>query len=599
MAIKDEINEITGAVEDAVTYPILVKEVDGYGNGSRSGGDTPNLPGGGSLTRAAQGAMRDLLGWRYRADDPKGFMAALNKAVDLKEMEGRTEWTWKSRPFMAQADLGEVTGAQASICKRAQVAVEQVFLLLDGLTPLRLDVDKDQVESIRAIVRSAWNELVNELAVVSGPRIQRVDLYFQQLLGSSNPRDIPEVFSHPEKVKGNLGKLGRRFGLDRNGVLMVEEEQNFTNFLILVDYTTSLLQTWDAQKAFLVRNGGGKKFLGTQLVRLSEELAVIVESVHEIYAAMDSVFFGMEERQVAVLDFEETMGFHVKPITVAELLSWIEQFSSIEASQLIEDSGKDGVLMVSDTLEQLRDMLNAIVSQPQKLKMPRAFHTRRVIESLDSLATHVTAAQRIAASLDPVKTPALNLHDEGESRYQISLIQPEWTDAKRDTEFRIVGRNLAKAGIKELRLFSDKDEARGQVGSDPHGNLHAKLDLSKTPPGMYEVSIMDKNGTHLPGFFVDVREAKHPPEPLHIIGPHDQVKILGESVSFSVVVDKASNIEYQWYKDGRLLTNETKATLKIDKVKSEDEGTYQVRIRNHDTHLFLITRLTVNQLSTR
>ena len=117
-----------GLVEDAVTFPILTKEVNSYGRGSRNG----NMPGGGggSLTRTAQGAMHDLLGWRYRADDPKGFLAALNKAVDLKEVEGHIESTWKSQPFTVQADLGEVTGAQASVYERATVALEQALPLL-------------------------------------------------------------------------------------------------------------------------------------------------------------------------------------------------------------------------------------------------------------------------------------------------------------------------------------------------------------------------------------------------------------------------------------------------------------------------------------
>jgi len=182
-------------------------------------------------------------------------------------------------------------------------------------------------------------------------------------LGFSSPNNHGIVFSHPEKVSGSLGKLGKRFGFDKDGYLKVHEEQNFTNFLIIVDYTTSLLQTWHAQKQFLKRNDEGHKYLGTQLIRLSEELGVIVESVQEVYAAMDSVFFGPEERQVAVLNFDNQLSNEVEPITVSELLTWIEQFASVESPQLIEDSGKDGVLIVSDTLQQLRDMLNTIVNQ--------------------------------------------------------------------------------------------------------------------------------------------------------------------------------------------------------------------------------------------
>ena len=141
-------------------------------------------------------------------------------------------------------------------------------------------------------------------------------------------------------------------------MLTVEEERNFTNFLILVDYTTSLFQTWVAQKPFIERNGLPDKFLGTQLVRLSQMLNVVVESVHEAYDAMDSVFFGPEERAVTEIVFDGE-----PRITVAELLGWVEHFASVEAPQLIQDSGKDGVDAVKNTLERLRDLVESAAQQ--------------------------------------------------------------------------------------------------------------------------------------------------------------------------------------------------------------------------------------------
>jgi hypothetical protein len=339
-------NGIKDVVEDAVTYPILTKEINGYGGAGRNG-ESPGTSGG-KLTRMAQGALRDLLGWRYRDDDPKGFVAALNKAVELKQVEGHVEWTWNKRPFMVQADLGEVTGAQASIYTRAKAALSETLPLLAGLKPLRPDPDEENSESMRSMVRFALSELVNELGRVGGPRIQRVNEYFDQLLGPAPQHH----FGKPEEVEGQLGELGKRFGLQRNFVLTVDEEQDFTNFLIVVDYTNSLFQTWRAQREFFSRNGSADKFLGTQLVRLSEALAVIVESVQQTYDAMDSVFFGAEERQVALLEFAGH-----EPITVADLLHWLEHFAAVEAPQIIEDSGKDGVNVTAQTLGRLQVLL--------------------------------------------------------------------------------------------------------------------------------------------------------------------------------------------------------------------------------------------------
>lgn len=353
------------ALEEAVTYPFLTKEVGGYSRASRSGDAAAS--GGGALTRTAQAAVRDLLGWRYRTDDPKGFLAALNKAVDLTYVEGHLEPAWKSRPIMVQADLGEVTGAQASIYERARVAVEHALPLLDALQPLRPDADDQNTESIRAIVRSSLTELLAELGNVAGPRIFRVNEYFSRLLGVSRfdtdffaTAQFRKLVGEPEKVKGALGEFATRFGLERALVLTVDEERNFTNFLIVVDYTTSLLQTWIAQKQFLERNDNTNKFLGTQLVRLSQMLNVIVESVHESYDAMDSVFFGPEERDVLEIEFDGE-----PRITVAELLAWVEHFAGVEGPQLIEESGKDGVEAVRTTLERLFTLVTRAASQSE------------------------------------------------------------------------------------------------------------------------------------------------------------------------------------------------------------------------------------------
>jgi hypothetical protein len=367
---QTEFNKLRNVVEEAVTYPLLTKGVNGYA-GSRNG----HMPGGNGgydgspLTHTAQGAIRDLLGWRYRADDPKGFLAALNKAVDLKQVEGHLESSWKARPYTVQADLGEVTGAQASIHERARVAFEHAMPLLDTLKPLRPDADDESTESARSIVRSAWTELVGELGCVGGPRIFRVNEYFTRLLGVSGDDfdidffqtdEFAALVGHPENVGGALGELRVRFGLQRELVLVVDEERTFTNFLILVDYTTSLFQTWVAQKSFVERNDQPDKFLGTQLVRLSQMLNVIVESVHEAYDAMDSVFFGPQERAVTEIEFDGD-----PRMTVAELLSWVEHFAGVEGPQLIEDSGKDGVDAVRNTLERLRDLVGGAIDQSQ------------------------------------------------------------------------------------------------------------------------------------------------------------------------------------------------------------------------------------------
>ena len=77
-----------------------------------------------------------------------------------------------------------VTGAQASIYARAKVALDQSLPLLDGLTSLRTDILPEDQQATRSIVRTELTQLVNELGIAGGPRVQRVDELFGYLLGT-------------------------------------------------------------------------------------------------------------------------------------------------------------------------------------------------------------------------------------------------------------------------------------------------------------------------------------------------------------------------------------------------------------------------------
>jgi hypothetical protein len=264
--------EITEQVEDALTYPILTQQVDGQ-QPSTHAAQGVSVATGGSLDSIAQSTIRRVLGWRYRANETKGFTAALTKTFALNEVEGHVEWEWKPQNYMVQADLGEVTGAQASIYTRAKAAIDQALPLLDGLTPLREDADPEDCEAIRALVRSELkDQLVPELGKPGGPVVQLVQQVFTLLLGSGTP------ISNLEMVGGQLGELRFRFGLERKRVNTVAEEVNLTNFLIVVDYINSLFITWIAQADFLGRQNGAEPFLGTQLVFLSQQLEEVAET---------------------------------------------------------------------------------------------------------------------------------------------------------------------------------------------------------------------------------------------------------------------------------------------------------------------------------
>ena len=135
---------------------------------------------------------------------------------------------------MQRRSATSASGTQASISKRAKQEIDRALPLLDGLSPLNPDAG-DDVEAIKAIVRKQMLALVEELGP---PRVSRVGQIFR-LLGGADI-DKPNRI-HPDSIGGTLGTLRDQFGFNCPAG---QEEQNLTNFRIIVDSITSLAQTW-------------------------------------------------------------------------------------------------------------------------------------------------------------------------------------------------------------------------------------------------------------------------------------------------------------------------------------------------------------------
>ncbi len=539
MATEQDFQSIKNSVEEVVTYPVLTRETQGLDASGGGGGgyDSSGYPGD-SLTRTAQQTLRDLLGWRVRSDDPKGFLAALNKTVTLKEVEGHVEWTWTPSLYLLQSDLGEVTGAQASVHKQASVAVEQALPLLDGLKPLRADADTEDTDAMRAIIRTELQELVSELALSGGPRVMRIDSFFERLL-SLLPLTpgAPPVNTDPELVQGELLRLRDRFGLQRERVNTVLEEQNLTNFLILVDYVYTLYNSWQSKRNYFLRNGAAEPFLGTQLVLVSQALDVVAEQVRETYAAMDSVFFGPAERQVTTLNLPGEA-----PITVAELLDWVETFATKEGRQLIQEGGKDGVVILRATSERLARLVEkaAVLAAQPSGNPSRPFHTKRVANPLAELATYLAGLKNRAAAISrrpfrladeagdeenlplPCTPPAANSGplsviskiDYDPAEWQLDPTSPTQPQL---AKLRFIGSGLAGGfspeflGAPGLKIIDMDVERSGEIATST-----VRIDPS-TPPGFWDVRV--KNSAGIQKTFTDAVELT---EPVPVPDPYDK-----------------------------------------------------------------------------
>jgi hypothetical protein len=421
--------EVRESVVDLQAYPVLTEEVPAGGPAAPVA--VPSAPGVAPIGQIAQNAIRDVLSWRTKPNDPKSFLMALNQSFALKDVEGHTEFTWTPRSYTVQTDLGVVTGAQASIYTRAKVALDQSVPLLDGLYPLVPNVEPEDLESIRSVVRSLLTSLVNEFGVEGGPRVPRVDELFLLLIGPGSPTD-------PEHAGGRLADLQNRFGLKRQFVTTIEDEQNLTNYLILVDYVTGLNQSWNAQRGFFSRNGStGEPFFGTQLVLLSRALDVVTQSVKDAYFTLDSVFLGAAERQTIPLTFSglkvqvpvngslQTFIFPpteenptpTSSLFVAELLDWVDRAASDELPRLVQDAGKDSISSMVDILDTLRKFAHAAVIAPfgpQPLNgLPPGYRTPRVQRALIELADQLDEAFRLASQIKSPRFPAFNNSSQG------------------------------------------------------------------------------------------------------------------------------------------------------------------------------------------
>jgi hypothetical protein len=390
-------------VEDAISYPILTQEV-GYPPAvtSRPGPGAGFGTGGGGnqgLGQIASRAIGDALGWKPNSTDAKGFVGALTQSFSLKEVEGHIESKWNQRTYTVQSDLaGVISGAQASLYARAKVAMDNCFPLLDGLYPLDPTADPEFVKALKDMAKSQIAEIVNQFGVVP-PSILRVNTYFRILMGVDHFRfsDDPRVEVDPDKIRGTLGSLRDTYGIwflqkgrDNEFNNSVQDETDITNFRMISDYMTGLLQSWMANgKYFLLSTTRLPAFLGTQLVLISRQLGVIAETVNELRFALDSVFIGPNERQTLLVEFDDQ--WELPAMYLEDVLVEIESSCTDELPRLIRDGGR--IAITNNLLPVVQTLMNMVqgAKDAQNIDaLPDGFSTARVRHALDDLNDQLT-----------------------------------------------------------------------------------------------------------------------------------------------------------------------------------------------------------------
>lgn len=436
---RRELREEARSVEDAVSYPLLTEQVTFPSSGAGPTTALTTTTRGASLDSRAALAVGDVLGWKANSSDPKGFIGALTQAFSLTDVEGHTEATWNPRTYAVQTDLGGgITGAQASLYTRAKDAVQQSMQLLDGLYPLDPDADPEYVKALREMAKSQMNEILLQFGALGGPSILRVNTYFEILLGQSRPTppDTSIKFD-PDKIQGTLGTLRDTYGIyfvNNPFSNSIEDEQDITNFRVISDYMTSLLQSWISNEQFFQLGTTTPAFFGTQLVLLSRQFSVIAETINEVRFAMDSVFIGPAERQTLLLQFEDR---NLPAMFFEDMLQEIQDFVTAEGPRLLQDGGK---ISVTNNIVPVIKKFRHLVSQAHRpinlRQLPDGYRTVRVKRSLDDLHDQIKA---LIALVTPVGQQVPPPVEEPEEAFAIASINPNNANTGDTPTLTIVG----------------------------------------------------------------------------------------------------------------------------------------------------------------
>jgi hypothetical protein len=374
----------------------------------------------GALGPVVTKALQDVLGWKINSNDSKGFVNALTRSIELKDVEGHIEYKWIPRGIAVQDDLaGGIAGAQASLYAMAQSMLGQTLPLISGLRPLKPDADEEYITVARELVQKQLTELVSELGYPGGPRVMRVNQYFRMLTGAkitlvpivpAPPKNIdfdvqPAFATDPDLVEGTLAALRIQMGLragdgthpanhrEKGYVNSVDDEQNVTNFRVIVDYVNALLGSWINSIPFFVARKEESKFLGTELVWISRQLNVVSEVVDEIRFLLDSDLVGPSERETLFLGEmnstdEDGNKIKLPDIALESLLSWIQTFVRNEAPDIIRDGGRFGIgVDFNNMVDELRSYAKGLAADPAPIRELTSDRVRPALKKLvDQLA---------------------------------------------------------------------------------------------------------------------------------------------------------------------------------------------------------------------
>jgi hypothetical protein len=289
----------------------------------------------------------------------------------------------------ANGYAGTLSARQATLYRQASVLAGDGLRVLAGLTPFAPEAELDQVEALRAMIRSEINSLVEEFGRVDEPRNERVIAYFSAL-------------------RLHLADFGRRSFLD-NSVQpnTVEDETQIAGFALLNNYRSTLREAWETFSQFETQSSTSFS-LSERVERANILLPIVSQVNNDFEAAMDSVGFAESERRSLAARFDTLAGLQPLPIppdslsdiSVYDLTEWIDRYASLEGPTILADSGQYGLDFVTDQADRLFWVIAPVVaviefietnSIANSLMLEQILSNERVRFALNNLLSQLNA----------------------------------------------------------------------------------------------------------------------------------------------------------------------------------------------------------------
>ena len=334
----------------------------------------PPVTQGSTAVGAAEKMVDDLFKQlpKKLTDKPAELPNNLSQVTVAKKVAGTgvTQYEYLLKPLSGTTPTpGGLSVSQTSLSERAHAAFADAEKRLGALKPMQTPKDPEDLDARKAVVLSTYKRLVHELGRSDGPRATRVDKYFHVLIGEQPDKDYKLI------AGSHLRLMEVDFGLEDPGVNTPEDSANVANFRIVKENLFDVFRSWSSFKTDA----------GTDYVQLaaqfSRKLASIESDVKDVETAMDE--FGLEASDREVEPVPNSTE------TIDGVLSWIKEFATQEAPELVESGGRIGVKATMETLKEL----GALVLD---LEESTLFKNTDVQPSLSSLKERLNDALGIA-----------------------------------------------------------------------------------------------------------------------------------------------------------------------------------------------------------